>query len=91
MNLQAGFFGTIFSLKSLEKVSKVVHNTNTALNNKISLLLTVTPSLSAHLKTLEAEGLVGKFELKKFPQRNYQMKLATIQISINHHNKQKSK
>ena len=37
---------------------------NTALNNKISLLLTVTPSSSAHLKTLEAEGLVGKFEVK---------------------------
>ena len=43
-----------------KEVFKFVEYTNTALNNKTSLLQTVTPASIAHPETLEPDGLVGK-------------------------------
>ena len=42
---------------------RFVKYTNTALNNKTSLLPTVTLFSSAHPETLQPERSVGKFEL----------------------------
>ena len=58
-----GSFVSFLILDAWKKVSEVKEYTNAALNNKTSLLPTVTFFSSAHLETPEPERLVGKFEL----------------------------